>query len=620
MHLAVKRVAAIALTALLGLTLLGAAPAAAEPTFRTKVIESRPNPAVRIRGSGWGHSVGMSQYGAYAMAQAGKTATEILTHYYRGTAVAPGVMPDNIRVGLHNAMEASDIDAVSGNVRWATCSGGECTRVKIQPEGTTWRVQLMADGTYRLREGDTKKWRGGEGKRLVANFNPNANADGSVIRAFNPNGMRRQYKWGRMEYSVRSTDNRTMFMVLDIPSMEYYLRGLGEVPNSWGVKGPAALRAQAITGRTYALGLHNAFAGNRSDCRCSVLATPANQAYTGYDKELADYSEYWVDAVNATAGIVATYEGKLISTYYSSSHGGRSENSEDSWAYSAALPYLRSVDDSWSLQPSSGNPLASWERTVSNPDLARFVGNGMNRVRSIKISGRTDGGSPKSLIVTGLDSSGRAVSVTRTGKKGIVGIDLRAAFSFTGRVNLGTLPSQQVKSLTFGPFEDDNGSPHEYSIIYASEAGIMNGVSTTEFNPGGDVTRADMALFLYRTFKIPESSKDYFSDDDGHPAEDAINAVAEAGIASGVTATRFAPGRTLNRMQMASFFRNALGISAGSTDHFDDDDGLVHEGSINAVARKEIVAGCGTRKFCPKAKIKRGQMATFLYATVEAYR
>ena len=40
-----------------------------------------------ISGSGWGHSVGMSQWGAYAMAQQGYTYEEILSFYYTGTEV-----------------------------------------------------------------------------------------------------------------------------------------------------------------------------------------------------------------------------------------------------------------------------------------------------------------------------------------------------------------------------------------------------------------------------------------------------------------------------------------------------------------------------------------------------
>ena len=36
-------------------------------------------------GEGWGHSVGMSQYGAKGMAENGFNYEEILTHYYQGT-------------------------------------------------------------------------------------------------------------------------------------------------------------------------------------------------------------------------------------------------------------------------------------------------------------------------------------------------------------------------------------------------------------------------------------------------------------------------------------------------------------------------------------------------------
>ena len=41
-----------------------------------------------IIGAGWGHNVGMSQWGAYAMAKAGKTAEEIVMHYFRGVTLS----------------------------------------------------------------------------------------------------------------------------------------------------------------------------------------------------------------------------------------------------------------------------------------------------------------------------------------------------------------------------------------------------------------------------------------------------------------------------------------------------------------------------------------------------
>ncbi|MPZ71936.1 MAG: SpoIID/LytB domain-containing protein [Nitriliruptorales bacterium] len=591
--------------------------AQAAPAFRTRVLDTKPNPRVVMRGRGWGHSVGMSQFGAYALARAGRGYREILKHYYRGTAVAQGSMPSSIRVGLHSAIVASDVKAVGGRVRWRVCGGGSCTTRIRQPRGTTWRVSLRSDGRYVLKDGGQRVWRGGAGKRLVAAFNPGAATDGTRVEAYNPNGPRRTYKWGVLEYSTNSTAAGSMFMVLDIPSIELYLRGLGEVPSSWGANGGmAALKVQATAGRTYALRLHRAYSGNRPDCRCSLLATPANQAYTGYDKETESYGSYWVKAVDRTARIVVTYNGSLISTYYSSSHGGRSENVQDSWAFGTSpVPYLRSVDDPWSLR-APGNTFASWERSVTNRSFASFVG-GVGRIRRIRISGRTDGGTPRNLVVRGL-KNGEAVKTTRTGPKGIVGIALRNRYSYPAR-GLSTLPSQQIRRIGFPPFLDDDGSRHEYAIVFAKRARIMNGVSSTRFRPGRAVKRGYGAQYLFRTFKIPRAptGKDYFASDDGHPAETAINALAHAGVIRGKD---FKPGRRLSRATLAVHLHRLTGVRRVSRDYFNDDNGHRLEASINAVAAKGFMTGCGGQRFCPGRAVKRGVMASTLLATVEHYR
>src|ERR687896_1088130 len=54
---------------------------------------------VTIKGGGWGHGIGMSQYGAYGRALNGKSAEEIVKHYYSGIDLAERDMPP-IRVGL----------------------------------------------------------------------------------------------------------------------------------------------------------------------------------------------------------------------------------------------------------------------------------------------------------------------------------------------------------------------------------------------------------------------------------------------------------------------------------------------------------------------------------------
>src|SRR5690606_5358082 len=103
----------------------------------------------------------------------------------------------------------------------------------------------------------------------------------------------------------------------------------------------------------------------------------------------ATYGAKWVAAVAATAqssttGLALTYGGKVVQAYYSSSTGGRTQNNEDVWS-GAPVPYLRSVDDPWSLD--SRNPRASWEKVVSGVALAAAFG--LSDVARLDLSRRT---------------------------------------------------------------------------------------------------------------------------------------------------------------------------------------------------------------------------------------
>lgn len=72
---------------------------AISPTFTVRT--NRSGNAV-IEGEGYGHQLGMSQYGAWAMAKAGAHASEILSHFYSGLVPAPdpGFLPDVLEVGI----------------------------------------------------------------------------------------------------------------------------------------------------------------------------------------------------------------------------------------------------------------------------------------------------------------------------------------------------------------------------------------------------------------------------------------------------------------------------------------------------------------------------------------
>jgi hypothetical protein len=133
------------------------------------------------------------------------------------------------------------------------------------------------------------------------------------------------------------------------------------------------------------------------------------------------------------------------------------------------------------------------------------------------------------------------------------------------------------------------------------------------FCPNQAVTRGMMAAFLVRALDLPPATDDYFTDDDGKTFEGSINRLAESRITFGCTPTTFCPTQTVTRAQMASFLDRAYDFPATSADHFTDDESSSHEGAINRLAEAGITTGCTPTKFCPSNPVTRGQIMAFLY-------
>lgn len=108
-----------------------------------------------------------------------------------------------------------------------------------------------------------------------------------------------------------------------------------------------------------------------------------------------------------------------------------------------------------------------------------------------------------------------------------------------------------------------------------------------------------------------------FWDDDGHIHEPSIQAVADEDVTHGCNdlGDRYCPGEAVRRGQMAAFLDRALDLPATDQDHFTDDDSPF-EAAINRVAEAGIARGCEPDRFCPRGTVDRAQMATFL---VEAF-
>lgn len=397
---------------------------------------------VVVRGSGWGHSVGMSQYGAQAQALEGRSYRDVLAHYYPGTAVSQDPLADEtIRVNL--LRNRPQIDATRIVLATSSMDGqrpdhdvlvdlGDGEAVPV-PFPRRWELSHDGDdGAFVLHDDHGAEQARGPGPVLVRY----AFEGSTLLRLPQLAAAPRTRVSGTYRYGVLEvTESGGRLQPVMVLPLEAYLGGLAEVPSGWHVE---ALKAQAIAGRTYAV--RSVRSGLDGTCRCHLGATPHDQVFNGWEKEGAWRGEAWREAVTATTGEVVTYEGELAWTYYSSSHGGATEDSGESWAYGETLPYLRSVDDPWSTHPAVANPYATWERRIPSQEFARAVG--LADVHSVEIVERTAGGTPRELLLVGEDAAGNQVSARYRGLDvGIAGSALKLHFR-------QLLPSQQIDEIT----------------------------------------------------------------------------------------------------------------------------------------------------------------------------
>jgi len=176
-----------------------------------------------------------------------------------------------------------------------------------------------------------------------------------------------------------------------------------------------------------------------------------------------------------------------------------------------------------------------------------------------------------------------------------------------------TLLIQAIPNL--GPdgwFGDDNSSVHEGDINKIALLGITKGTGPDTFSPGESITRGQMAAFLNRALGLNASSVDFFTDDDSSIFENDINAIAAAGITKGTSATTYSPNDPVTRGQMAAFLVRSFDVPASAVDAFTDDDSSIFENDINALAAAGITVGTSATTYSPNDPVTRAQMATFL--------
>jgi len=377
-----------------------------------------------ITGSGFGHGVGMSQYGAQGMGLDGYTASQILTHYFPGTAVNPVALPStNIRVGILQdrtfvAIRGENVPGqttggafnvtVDSNAPIAVAPGAVATFTTVN--GLT---EVTASGTVLAGATVTLTWINADTVMHVRSGTDAASAVSGFAAQCAANACTSRYRYGTLELTSGLFDDAVvdLAVVNTLRLTDEYLYGLGEVPSSWT---DAAMQAQAIAGRSYAVRK----TATRSGCNCQIYSTTLDQAFVGYSKEIATMGDRWVAAVNATnvdintnTAFVVQYNGATISTYYSSSTGGKSQPTAEVWG--SAFPYLVTVNDPWSQDPRVNNPNVSWTATVDQASLvARLRAQGVlvPDVWSLTVAGNYPSGGISKLNLS--DSAGNITALS----------------------------------------------------------------------------------------------------------------------------------------------------------------------------------------------------------------
>jgi stage II sporulation protein D len=393
-----------------------------------------------VKGHGFGHGIGMSQYGAMGYAQHGSDYKAILGHYYENTAVAPlGNAPD-VRVLLQSGKRALVSSVVAAGQK-----------------------KLRASSTYSVRaaSGGRVAVYSASGRRLLTASAPlrlAAPKGGAfTLRGVAANGMRDGRYRGALEVSPSGSGVQAVNAI----DLEDYVRGVvsAESPPSWPIE---ALKAQAVAARTYAV---TTDAGSPSD-GFTQYADTRSQMYKGVAAELPSTDA----AVSGTAGQVVVQNGTPVVTYFFSTSGGHTEDIENSFVGSLPRAWLRGVDDPYDTV----SPRHSWgPYTYSQSKVqAKLKGLVRGQFRGITVLQR--GVSPR-IVRAEIDGTNGVTQVT--------GPQLRQRFGLFDTWASFTYISSNAKKKSS---DDDTIKPSDTTTDTGGSA--TDPASTTSSSSGGTTT------------------------------------------------------------------------------------------------------------------------------------
>lgn len=301
-----------------------------------------------LDGRGWGHGVGMSQWGAEGYARHGFGYRQILGHYYPHT-----------HIGIAGAR---DVRVLLVQGRKAFRVGSSAPFVVVDATGR--RVHLPPGAVVVNRKFVLLH----EQLRQPLRFEPGAQPlevagaayRGSVVVKAKPKGL----------------------MAVNVLPLDRYLRGVvpWEVPKGWQ---SATYEAQAVAARSYTLAtLH-------PNADFDLFPDQRSQMYGGVGAE-RDSTNL---AVGATAGQVLVWRDMIIPAFYFSTSGGRTSSVHDTWPRAHQVPYLVSVNDPYDylsphhIWPTVALPATRVARVLHVRDVRDMVvvNNSSGRARAVRI-------------------------------------------------------------------------------------------------------------------------------------------------------------------------------------------------------------------------------------------
>ena len=556
-------------------------------------------PDFSFTGSGWGHGLGLSQYGAKARGADGANYREIVNWYFPGTQLAPFSSvahgsfivndPTPLWVGLRQQDENLTFTVREGS---ASLCFDLTERCVVAQSGETWRFTRNGAGGcvfLRVFEGGGVEVLGGVGA-CDGSVRPSSNQVVIDVRV-----KARSYRYGILRFREAPSTGKVQ-TAYEI-GVEHYMRGLSEVPESWP---QASIEAQVVTSRSFAVwhaldrGSEAQFDTQRKDdCYCNLRDDASDMVFRGWTGE-ANHPR-WTAGVAATTREVITSGNVVALGLYSSSSGGFTERYADVFD-ADSHPYLATVNDMAAFSASAANPHKSWAAGYGQAQLAEIFG--FDWVANAEVTERNPSGSAKTVRLVGI-VEGRPAETTVTGVKIRTALSLRSTtFDIIGTPRFSDVPS-------------DHAFAGE--VLGLHDLGVTTGCTTTRYCPDSGVTRGEMAAFLVRALRLPPTPvADSFVDDNGHFFEGDIETLRAYGVTTGCTATRYCPDSGITRGEMAAFLVRGFDLASAAGDSFVDDNGHFFEGDIEALVTSGVTSGCNTRSFCPNRAVTRAEMAAFL--------